>query len=109
MKIKVFKSNTLGLLRGGLPAIVLTLPIAAIIMLGLWQAEASSRADGRRLLEDSVKNAVVRHYAFEGSYPTSLSIVEDHYGVHIDRSRYSVIYEVFAPNIMPVITVLELA
>ena len=108
MKIRVFKSNTLDLLRSGLPVIVLTLPIAAVIMFGLWQVEVTSREDGRRLLEESLKNAVVRHYAVEGSYPSRISVIEDYYGVYIDRTRYAVFYEVFAPNIMPEITVLEL-
>ena len=108
MRIKVFKSNVLDLLRGGLSWIALTLPIAAVILFGLWQIEATSRANGRRLLEDSVKNAVVRHYAVEGSYPSGISVVEENYGVYIDRTRYAVFYEIFAPNIMPVITVVEL-
>ena len=108
MKTKVFRSGALEFLHGGLPVIVLTLPIAAVMLFGLWQIEASSREEGRRLLEDSIKNAVVRHYAVEGSYPSGISVVESHYGVYIDRARYAVFYEIFAPNIMPEITVLEL-
>ena len=108
MKIRVFKNSGIDLLPVGLPVFLLTLPIAAIIAFGLWHLESSSRSDGRRLLEDSVKNTVVRHYVIEGSYPSGISVIEEKYGIYIDRNRYSVIYEVFAPNIMPDITVLEL-
>ena len=108
MKIKVFHSGVLDVLREGMSVIVLTLLIAVVIVFGLWQIEVSSRADGRRLLEESVKNAVIRHYALEGSYPSSMSVVEEQYGVYVDRTRYAVIYAVFAPNIMPEISVVEL-
>ncbi|MCL2004151.1 MAG: hypothetical protein FWG72_09150 [Oscillospiraceae bacterium] len=108
MNAKVFRSGALETLRGGLSAIFFTLSVAAVIVFGLWQTEVSSRAEGRRLLEDGVKNAVVRHYAVEGSYPASLAFIEERYGVYVDRTRYAVFYEIFAPNIMPEITVVEL-
>ena len=46
-------------------------------------------------------------YAAEGVYPPTLEYMEEHYGIQIDRQRYTVHYEVFASNIMPDITVLE--
>ena len=107
MRVRVFKSGAMDFIKGGFSGIVLTLPLAAVILFGLWQLDVSGRADGRRLLETSVNNAVVRHYALEGSYPTSISVVEERYGVYIDRTRYAVIYRIHAPNIMPEITVIE--
>ena len=109
MDVRVFSKGALDTLVEGLPSILLTVCIAAVIMLGLWQTEISGRAEGRRLLEESLTDAVVRHYAIEGSYPGSISFVEDSYGIHIDRTRYAVFYRVLAPNLMPGITVVELA
>ena len=108
MKVKVFRNSITDIIAGILPAIILTAGIAVIILLGLRQVETSSRAEGRRLLEDGIKNAVIRHYAAEGNYPPSISFIEENYGVYIDRSRYAVDYNIFAPNIIPVITVIEL-
>jgi hypothetical protein len=44
----------------------------------------------------------------EGRYPPGLEYIEERYGVAVDRSSYTVHYEVFAPNMPPDITVLEL-
>ena len=108
MDVKVFKSSVLDTMRAGLPTTLFILAIASVIIFGLFQVEASGRAEGRLLLEDSIKNSVIRHYAIEGSYPGGISVIEEYYGVHIDRTRYAVFYNAFAPNIMPSITVVEL-
>ena len=46
-------------------------------------------------------------YAAEGIYPPDLDYLEEHYGLQIDRDRYTVFYQIFASNLMPDITVLE--
>ncbi|MCL2057184.1 MAG: hypothetical protein FWH02_08225 [Oscillospiraceae bacterium] len=109
MEVRVFRRGIFDFLRDTLPMLAFTGIVAAAVMLGLWQAENSSKAEGRRLLEEGIKNAVVRHYAIEGSYPESLSLIEEKYGIFIDRAGYNVFYRVIAPNIMPDITVVELS
>ncbi|MCL2163357.1 MAG: hypothetical protein FWH55_02970 [Oscillospiraceae bacterium] len=104
----VFKKSAWETIRNGVLPMLFTFGVIAIVMIGLMQAEASCRAEGISMLEKSVKNAVVQCYAVEGNYPGSLSYIEERYGVYVDRSRYSVFYVVFAPNIMPSITVVEL-
>jgi len=47
-------------------------------------------------------------YAAEGIYPPTTEYLVEHYGIQIDHSRYAVFYEVFAENLMPEITVVEL-
>ena len=108
MKTKVFKSRTREILQNILLPVLVLIVISAVVIAGLRQTEASSRAEGRRLLEESIQNAVVRHYAIEGCYPASVEYIEERYGVFIDRSRYAVYYTIFAPNIMPEVTVVEL-
>ena len=46
-------------------------------------------------------------YAAEGIYPPDLAYLEEHYGIQIDESRYTVYYDIFGSNLMPDITVLE--
>jgi len=87
--------------------LLFTILVGVMIVIGLVQAEASSRAEGLRLLEESVKRAVVECYALEGRYPESIAHIEQRYGVIIDRSKYNVHYSIFAPNIMPDITVID--
>lgn len=60
-----------------------------------------------RQLEDALRRACVACYAAEGTYPSSLDYLEEHYGIQIDERRYTVHYTAFAENLMPDITVLE--
>ena len=108
MNINVFKHNVRDIACDYLMPALFLIIISAVVITALWQTEASGRAEGRRLLEDGIKNAVVRHYAVEGRYPADIAIIEERYGVYIDRSRYAVFYEVFAPNIMPAVKVVTL-
>ena len=108
MKRRVFKRT----LRESAPAYVLPVICALLTLIivihGLGQAERSSRAEGLRTLEESLRRAVITNYAIEGRYPRSLSCIEENYGVYIDRTRYAVFYEIFASNVMPDIVVLVL-
>jgi len=79
-----------------------------MIVFGLRQTAASSKSEGLRILEDSVRRAVVTCFAIEGKYPASVQYIEEHYGVHIDHTKYIVDYVIFASNIMPDIAVIEL-
>jgi len=107
MKKQVFKRTVLESLKAML-APVLCVSLALVIAIyGLGQAELSSRAEGLRTLEESLKRAAITCYAIEGRYPASLSHMEEDYGVYIDHSRYVVFYEIFASNVMPAIVVLD--
>ena len=74
----------------------------AMTRLGTGQAQ-----EGREQLETALRRAAGVCYAAEGIYPPTLDYITEHYGIQIDRSRYSVFYEVFAENIMPEITVFD--
>lgn len=59
----------------------------------------------------SVKNTVIKSavqcYAVEGSYPQSLSYLEENYGLQLNHKRYIVTYDVFASNVLPEVMVLQ--
>lgn len=86
---------------------------AVIVGLLIWffAAVASLREEqlevGRAQLEQAVRQAAVACYAAEGVYPPDTEYLQKHYGLQVDDARYVVFYEVFAENLMPVITVLE--
>ena len=102
------KKKILAKIFAGVSPMLLTAAVAAMVFYGLGETEKSSRAEGRRILEDSVRRAVVKCYAVEGRYPESLAYIGKNYGIIIDRSRYLVDYDIFASNIMPSIRVIEL-
>jgi len=78
-----------------------------IFLTALGDVREAQSAEGRRVLEDSLRRAAVACYAAEGVYPPDVAYLETHYGVQIDDARYTVFYEIFAENLMPQITVVE--
>ena len=91
------------------PALLLPALLAVVLIFtsALSNLSDGRRGEGREQLEEAVRRSAVACYAAEGIYPPSLEYLEEHYGVQVDRERYTVIYDVFASNLMPDVTVLE--
>ena len=81
--------------------VVLALAVGGI---GL-AVRANARNQGAVALRDSILNAAKQCCAIEGSYPKSLSHLEDSYGLTINHNDYVVSYEYFAGNVMPSVVV----
>jgi len=58
------------------------------------------------VLREQVKRAAVSCYASEGRYPQELSYLVEYYGLVYDDTRYNILYDAFASNIMPDIDVM---
>jgi len=106
-KKNIFKKSVWDVLRSALLPVIFTVVVLGMIMFGLNQTEQSSKAEGKRILEESIRRAIVVNYAIEGSYPESIEYLEENYGIHIDKTKYLVHYRVFASNIMPDMAVIE--
>ena len=96
----------LALLKG------LSLPvIAVVILLGFATAvnglDQDSKAESKHQLEQAIRRGCAACYAAEGVYPPNLDYLKEHYGLQIDEESYVVYYDIFAENLMPDITVLE--
>jgi len=109
MRRNIYRKGAWDFVRNAVVPVLFTVAVMGMIVFGLRQTEESSRAEGLRILEESIRRAVVICYAVEGRYPSSIEHIEEHYGIFIDRTRYVVHYSVFAPNMLPDITVIELA
>ncbi len=91
--------------------LLIALPVCAAVLLVIAAEKFGGRQESESLkqLESSVRKAVMTCYATEGVYPPTVDYIEKRYGLQIDHTRYNVFYEIFGDNIMPQITVLELA
>ena len=87
-----------------LAAALLTL---ALFLSAVSALEDSRQEEGRAHLEDALRRTAAACYAAEGIYPPSLDYMRQHYGISYDEEAYTVIYDVFASNLMPDITVLS--
>lgn len=88
------------------------LPVALILILVLFagmldELESDCAEENQYQLEQILRRGCMTCYASEGIYPPNLEYLEEHYGIQIDRERYTVYYDIFGSNLMPEITVLE--
>ena len=88
--------------------------LPVVLALLVWGGAALARrighdldAQGAAALRQAVLEAAVQCYAVEGRYPESLDRLEREYGVQINHDRYIVVYEAFASNLPPEVTVLQ--
>lgn len=91
------------------PVLVIPVVLAALLMFStaLSNLEEGRGRAGKEQLEEAIRRSAVACYAAEGIYPPDLEYLEEHYGIQVDRERYTVVYEAFASNLMPDVTVLE--
>ena len=105
----IFRKTAFDFLRAAVLPVLFTVVVMIMVVLGLRQTDESSSAEGLRILEDSIRRAVVMSYAIEGRYPASIEYIEENFGIYIDRTKYVVHYSIFASNILPDITVISLS
>ena len=92
---------------------ILVLILTGVVVFGfitsLTSLESDHAAEDKQKLQAALTRAAVSCYAAEGEYPPDLAYLQDHYGIQINTDLYAVQYEYIASNLMPDITVLELA
>lgn len=91
----------------------LLLPAAVILILVFFSValnglDSDRQDESLHQLEQALRRGCVACYAAEGVYPPTLDYLQEHYGIQVDQERYVVFYDIFAENLMPVITVLEI-
>lgn len=94
--------------KENLLSMVFFLAVFILLLYAVGNTGRSRKIAEKRVVEESIWRAVVSCYAIEGVYPPSCEYLCDNYGLSID-DRYYVRYEIFASNIMPEITVIEVS
>ena len=87
--------------------LVLFAAIAVWTVRGVKDASRMSDKEGLRLAEEAIERAVISCYSLEGVYPATYEELKAKSGLTIDEEKYIVIYEIFASNILPSVTVME--
>lgn len=87
-------------------------PVVVVVVLlwflvGVSNLGQGSAEEDKQQLETALRRATVACYAAEGIYPPDVAYLEEHYGLRIDKERYTVMYEVYGSNLMPDITILD--
>lgn len=79
--------------------------VAVLVWLAVGVAERSAREQGIATVRAAVVRAALQCCAVEGSYPTSLAVLEQRYGLVINKDDYDVRYEWLGDNIAPSVVV----
>ena len=87
--------------------VILFAAIAVLMLRGVRDASRLSDREGMRMAEEAIERAVISCYSLEGVYPASYEDLKAKSGLEIDEEKYIVIYEIFASNIRPSVTVME--
>ena len=88
--------------------LVLTAAVAAIalaVALAVGAARHNAVAQGAQSVREAVLRAAAQCCAVEGSYPSTIEYLEEHYGLVVNRDDYAVTYEAFAANVAPSVSV----
>lgn len=92
----------------------LLMPVLAVLVLvifftGISNLRNGSGEEGMKQLDASLRRAIAACYATEGIYPPSIEYLEENYGLQVDESRYYIDYSIFASNLMPSFTILDVS
>lgn len=101
------KKTSVGTLASKLVLPILAVAVLCFFLVSLTNLDSGRREEGKLRLEEAIRRSAVACYAVEGIYPPDLEYLQQYYGLQIDESKYLVIYEAFAENLMPDITVQE--
>ncbi|MCI2207829.1 MAG: hypothetical protein LKK57_05695 [Atopobiaceae bacterium] len=91
--------------RRRLAALAAVLSVCLIAAVSFHSAADGTREQGASAVREAVLSAAKQCCAIEGSYPSTLSHLEDSYGLTINHHDYVVNYEWYADNVMPSVVV----
>lgn len=93
------------------PQSMITLLLLGVIWIAGFQAVqdiAMNKSEDRsKAIETVLLQAAVQCYALEGSYPSGLDYLKEHYGILLDESQYYYFYDVQGANLVPKIAVIK--
>lgn len=82
--------------------------VLAAALLCWWRAGASGQdiqEEAAQAVKSAIGQSAAQCYVVEGVYPPTLEHLEEHYGLQVNREDFFVVYEVFASNLPPEVTV----
>lgn len=61
----------------------------------------------KEVLTTAINREITQCYALEGSYPSSLSYLEEHYGLTYNKEHFFIDYQYIGGNLRPDVTIIE--
>lgn len=80
------------------------LVLAALLFAGV-RAQGSLQDQAAASIKATILDTAMQCAAIEGSYPMTLSYLEDNYGLQVNDDDFVIFYDAFASNVLPFVTV----
>ncbi|MBQ2094296.1 MAG: hypothetical protein IKN28_05310 [Firmicutes bacterium] len=97
--------------RNNRTGVVLVVCLCILALAAAIFAFSGSRSDvdeeAMEAIRDAIRRSALQCYVVEGVYPPDLAYLQDHYGLQVNTDNYYVVYEAFASNLPPDITVIH--
>lgn len=87
--------------------VVVVCAVAVALVIALNSIFANAREQGAASIKNTILNAAMQCAAVEGSFPTNLAYLEEHYDLRVNHDDYVIIYEVLGSNVLPSIVVVS--
>jgi len=87
-------------------SIFITIAFLLLILTGIWSTDKGSISRQQHSLQDAISRDLVQCYALEGTYPPSISYLEEHYGLTYNKDLFFVDYQTYGSNLMPSVTII---
>lgn len=84
---------------------VAALLACALVAGGAWVTQRQALEQGSASVREAVLAAATQCCAVEGSYPSTIEYLEEHYGLAVNHEDYVITYEAFASNVAPSVVV----
>lgn len=85
--------------------LLFTIVCFGLIILGTFNSEKSYNENTLQRITENIRKAAMTCYSTEGYYPSSLTYLEEKYGLVIDHTKVNVFYETAGSNLSPTIHV----
>ncbi len=80
--------------------------VICIFLFGITFLNRSSVSKQKESLESALNRSIVQCYSIEGTYPPSLSYIQEHYGLTYNEDLFFVDYIAIGANLLPDYTVI---
>jgi hypothetical protein len=82
--------------------------IFIVFLFAVSKASEGSIHEQRQSLSDAVDRAIIQCYVTEGKYPESFEYLQENYGIIYDEEQFRVDYVIYASNMRPEVTIINL-
>lgn len=87
--------------------VVIAVIAVALLVPALHGAAREGTDESVRSIEKTVQERALQCYVIEGAYPSSLSYLEENYGLTLNKEDYLVVYQPVAENLPPDVRVVK--